>query len=252
MNEKNIKNYINSSSLGVYTKYIREVDGTRYLVKSGRGDSKSISVLEPVTECICYELAELMNIPCAEYFLEESDNKVLCVSKWFYDESKEYFYSTNKLMKIMNLSRNDLYSSLVNKMPLCRIDINNMIVFDYIVNNTDRHLKNFGFLMNNDSVRFAPLYDNGLSLGSDLDDEIIKEEKMEDLLLDCDYSKCFDTSNKKQLSLVDEFTLNLDIDYESVVLKYAGYFTDKRIQFILCLLKERIEEVKSWSSQNQN
>ncbi|MEG2656917.1 MAG: hypothetical protein RSA29_14575 [Clostridium sp.] len=47
MKENNIRNFINSSSLGVYTKYIEITDGQKYLVKSGRGDGKSkSSILE--------------------------------------------------------------------------------------------------------------------------------------------------------------------------------------------------------------
>ncbi|NFO15362.1 hypothetical protein FDB34_14360 [Clostridium botulinum] len=47
MEESNIRNFINSSSLGVYTKYIKIVDGQKYLVKSGRSDGKSkSSILE--------------------------------------------------------------------------------------------------------------------------------------------------------------------------------------------------------------
>ena len=74
LTNENIKNFINSSSLGVYTKYIIIKDNHKYLVKSGRGDrEKSCSMLEPVTECICYELANLMEVDCAEYELEEKD-----------------------------------------------------------------------------------------------------------------------------------------------------------------------------------
>lgn len=33
MEDMNIRNFINSSSLGVYTKYIKVIDGHKYLVK---------------------------------------------------------------------------------------------------------------------------------------------------------------------------------------------------------------------------
>lgn len=47
MEESNIRNFINSSSLGVYTKYIKIVDGQKYLVKLGRSDGKGkSSILE--------------------------------------------------------------------------------------------------------------------------------------------------------------------------------------------------------------
>ena len=74
MTSEDIKNYINSSSLGVYMKYIILINNEKYLVKSGRGENEGdSSILEPVTECICYELAKLMGIPSAEYYLEEKD-----------------------------------------------------------------------------------------------------------------------------------------------------------------------------------
>lgn len=253
MNDNDIKNFINSSSLGVYTKYIKVIDGHKYLVKSGRGDGrKKTSILEPVTECICYEIAKQMGIDCAEYLLKEKDGELLSISKWFYNENVEIFYSANKLMKISNITRENLYNKLINNIYGIQKDIDHMIVFDYIVNNTDRHLKNFGFLINGDRIRFAPIYDNGLALGSHLDDEEIEFEEIEDLLLDSDYAKCFDTSNKKQLELVKECTLNLDFDYEVIIKKYSKYLSEKRIKFIIELLKERIQEVKKCFFQNQN
>ena len=127
----------------------------------------------------------------------------------------------------------------------------NMIVYDYIVNNTDRHLKNFGFLEKNNRLRFAPIYDNGLALGSHLDDSELESENIDDLLLDSDYVKCFDTSNRRQLNLIDDYRLNIDIDYEAVVSKYSKYLSEKRVEFILKLLKERIEVVKKCSFLNQ-
>ena len=70
--------------------------------------------------------------------------------------------------------------------------------------------------------------------------------------MDCDYSKCFETSNRKQLNLIDECTLNINIDYKPIILKYSKYFSDKRIEFILNLLENRIGEVKKCFFQNQN
>ncbi|WLC75044.1 hypothetical protein KTC99_20340 [Clostridium estertheticum] len=87
-------------------------------------------------------------------------------------------------------------------------------------------------------------YDNGLSLGSHLDDDDLINEDMDDLLLDSDYAKCFESSNKKQLGLVDKYNLNIDIDFEQIIDKYKRYFSEKRIDFILKLLTERIKDVK--------
>ncbi|WP_077867171.1 hypothetical protein [Clostridium saccharobutylicum] len=79
----------------------------------------------------------------------------------------------------------------------------------------------------------------------------MESEDIEDLLFDCDYAKCFDTSNRRQLNLVDYYELNINIDYEFVVNKYSKYLSPKRIEFILELLKQRIEEVRKCCFQNQ-
>lgn len=242
---ENIRNFINSSSLGVYEKYIIIRDNHKYLVKSGRGSAeKESSILEPVTECICYELSKLMGMDCAEYTLEKRNGRLVSVSKWFYNEEEERFYSANRLMRILGISRENLYNKLVENFPNIKMNLNNMIIFDYIVNNTDRHLKNFAFLEKDDKLRFAPIYDNGLSLGSHLDDDDLINEDMDDLLLDSYYAKCFESSNKKQLGLVDKYNLNIDIDFEQIRDKYKRYFSEKRIDFILKLLTERIKDVK--------
>jgi hypothetical protein len=51
-----------------------------------------------------------------------------------------------------------------------------MLIFDVIILNTDRHFGNFGLLINNTTneiVSVAPIFDNGLSLFADaLDDDL--------------------------------------------------------------------------------
>lgn len=45
--------------------------------------------------------------------------------------------------------------------------IDDMIVFDYIIENKDRHFNNFGFIRNNNTgeiEKLAPIFDNGFSL----------------------------------------------------------------------------------------
>ena len=51
-------------------------------------------------------------------------------------------------------------------------DTSKMIVCDGLPANTDRHLRNFGFIRNTDTLewRFAPLFDSGNSLRYDKDE----------------------------------------------------------------------------------
>ena len=54
--------------------------------------------------------------------------------------------------------------------PRVKQDVDAMLQFDYLINNTDRHFGNFGFIRNVNTLEFqgvAPIFDNGNSLWFD-------------------------------------------------------------------------------------
>lgn len=74
-------------------------------------------------------------------------------------------------------------------------DLNAMTVFDYIINNEDRHLNNFGFIYNVETQCFekmAPLFDNGDSLWYKIKTSELLEKQV-------DISKCFELTNLAQI-----------------------------------------------------
>lgn len=136
----------NISSQGVYLKYDISEDSTKYLIKTGRLIGRYFSPLEPVSECMAYDIAKCLGVPCSEYILDTADisyndilykDVVVCKSKWFLDKDDE-FNSIRSLY--LNTKRSDLYNSIISDFPSQRLNIDNMIVFDFIINNTDRHL----------------------------------------------------------------------------------------------------------------
>lgn len=240
----------NSSSKGVLLKVFRN----GYLYKTGEFKKPVFSNLAPVTECICSEILDLMNIPHASYDLvpvvvKESSNwrrqEVLCCrSKLFTDFNISLIHTST-----LDKGKKD-YENIVNSLG-CKfqMDINNMILFDYLVNNTDRHHRNFGLLLNrtNGDLLFAPLYDHGFSLCSDFDEEYILNEDLDDILMDCDYSKLCCGCNREQLQYVKSYSCNLNFEYEDlfvIVSKYRKYFSDKRFLVILKLLEVRLENLR--------
>lgn len=59
----------------------------------------------------------------------------------------------------------------------CEEAYRRMLVFDALIFNTDRHLNNFGFLMDNETLKikgFAPYYDQNLSLFGNLSEDDFK------------------------------------------------------------------------------
>ena len=78
----------------------------------------------------------------------------------------------------------------------CISELNDLMVFDFIIENKDRHFSNFGFLVNNDTGEIkglAPIFDNGYSL---------LNFEMEEDLINYNYNKSmigtFDVDNKAQ------------------------------------------------------
>jgi len=69
----------------------------------------------------------------------------------------------------------DMLFRVLTKYDLCASFIQ-VIVFDALIANQDRHCDNWGVLVNRHGVHLAPIYDNGSSLGFQLTkDDVIKK-----------------------------------------------------------------------------
>ena len=99
-----------------------------------------------------------------------------CVSRNFLQED-EYFVSFKELLSLIpqptdNLvgfkSKLDYIDSVFQQTvgQSFRFELLKMLTLDVMFRNTDRHLSNFGIILApNGSIRFAPIFDNGLALG---------------------------------------------------------------------------------------
>ena len=81
--------------------------------------------------------------------------------------------------------------------------LHDMLVFDAVVCNTDRHFGNFGFLVDNETneiVAPAPLFDHGNSLfnfaGRDALASLEKLEAYAETMVPCVYDDFFETARK--------------------------------------------------------
>lgn len=120
-----------------------------------------------------------------------------------------------------------------------------LIKLDALILNEDRHFNNICLVKSGDKFRLAPVFDNGLSLLSDIDDyplnrylrENIKKVK----------SKPFSTSFRKQLSYFDNRLLKIDIEgFAESVRANEDVFTtteSKRSRQVLLYQLEKYEGV---------
>lgn len=154
---------------GSYAKcWVRESDGI-YLCKSGSATFE----LEPLSEYLASQLAEII---CNEYVSYDMDflhHKLVSKCRLFTDEH----FGLVKAGRVVTGGKS--IASLLDYFE--RIGSGNafrrMCIFDSLILNIDRHLGNFGVLMDNDSmevIRMAPVFDNNRSLCFDLDNDQLK------------------------------------------------------------------------------
>lgn len=112
---------------------------------------------------------KIMNIPCVDYWPLRLGDQTVCGCRSFVENDNMEFVNALQLQKeSIAKNKTDLRTTFIN-MGLGKF-LNDMMVFDFIIGNTDRHEKNFGVIRNPNTLEIisvAPLFDNGTSLGWD-------------------------------------------------------------------------------------
>ena len=151
---------------GYYAKcWVRESDGI-YLYKSG-SDTYEI---EPLSEFLACQLAEQICPQAVHYDLGFYHQKLISKCRLFTDEA-------HGLAKISDFpDRPNSVSGLLKLYEEFGAEdvLRHMFVLDALILNTDRHLGNFGFLFDNQTMEVkapAPMFDHNRSLLFDLDED---------------------------------------------------------------------------------
>ena len=175
----------------------------------------------------------------------EPQEILCCVSKNFLKEG-ETLVTFGKHYK----SYNDTitYDKLINDFPEFQEQINQTLIFDFIVNNIDRHFNNFVYIING-NIRYCPIFDNGLSLYSDLSLEDIKAiNKNKYMKKRYDKSKPFAKKHKSQIKLINKLpNINLNNtneDFKNIIKEYKNYLGNERVLAMCDLLEERVNYVR--------
>ncbi|CAM4083111.1 hypothetical protein L1N85_14980 [Paenibacillus alkaliterrae] len=242
-----------TGSKGELPKFI-ETGPTLTFFKAGAKQGDQYSKVEPVTEVICYEVGTLLGFDCVPYQLIWLDQEIFnskgqvlaCVSKSF--KKDNYIYITAEEILGSIDTETNIYQELIQISPSVKKSINKMVVFDYLFNNTDRHLNNFEFFFSTDSqIEMAPLFDNERSLLNEISLE--DDAEFEDRLL-YDSAKPFEYTHKEAIKLVDNFKeLGLDFTHEwpeivSLFDKHAALLNRSRLQLMKAIFVRRYNNVR--------
>lgn len=235
---------LTSTSKGMLYKCIGNVEGKKAFIKTGTKLRNRFSILEPVSEVITSEIIRKFNIECAVNTLSKMklpsfDEEVIV------NISEDFLQDNESLMSIRsilgNTSRENLYNKILDIIPKFKLDIDRMIVMDFLINNIDRHLRNFSVISKEGNVvKFAPLYDHGLCLYADIQDFELEQDDKEtwEMIDEC---KPFCESHYNQLELIGDVNLpkvSLEELFD-IIDKYKKHLSKYRVECIKYLLETR-------------
>lgn len=242
---------ISRTSIGILTKWQEVNDGIIYYTKTGTKDSLGeFSNLEPCSEIMAYRIASVFGFKdCVETKYRyvtindrgvSNDNVMVSYTRNFLEDNQSTSGLCNFFSKSELLS-DSLYNVFLSKFPNFRGKLDEIILFDFITLNTDRHLNNISFIVDvdNNIVKLAPIYDNGASLLSQLSYETLsKSSSIIDRKLKC---KPFNTDFYRQIKNIDITNISENIKYniQHISLDWNDIFLDLDIGL---LRKDKIKE----------
>jgi hypothetical protein len=184
---------------GMLPKCWRRRNGKVMLYK-GATSGFSNTGNEPYSEFLAYQIAEAMGLNAIAYNLSKWKGNLCSTCELF--TSKELSYMP--VGRIVTKGGMDAVREYMQKQGDEFVKaLNDMIVFDAIICNVDRHFGNFGFLVdtkNNKIKAPAPLFDHGNSLfnfaGKDDMENSSTLQSYVDTLMPCVYDDFIDEAKK--------------------------------------------------------
>lgn len=241
----------NNTTDGMVKKgWIIDKDNNRVLVKG----TYSISGLEPINEWLASRICKRLDLDYCNYTLDILRGQLVSKCKNFLTKDEEIISASD----IMNLEKNDnvsdyeRYVSILESHGIKDVKkkLSDMYIVDYLMLNTDRHMKNYGIIRNVKTLkweRITPIFDTGTSLQSDV--------TLPYLDFDNEEYKFFHSHNMTVNELVNYIKLEkydltkldgLKDEYKEVLEKYSDIIelNSKRLEKTVEGFGERIELLK--------
>ena len=184
---------------GMLRKCWRRQNGKILLYKGGT-EGASNTGYEPYSEFYASQIAEVMGIDAIPYGLSRWKNTLCSTCELFTSKEKSFVPIGGIVTQGGMTAVLQYYEKLGEDFVQSFYD---MLLFDAVICNTDRHFGNFGFLVETKTNRItapAPLFDHGNSLfnlaGSDCWENEKALEQYIDTLVPCTYDGFISTARK--------------------------------------------------------
>lgn len=224
------------------------VDGKRVLIKAGSNPFMQ----EPVNEVFGTRLHQRLGYKnYVSYRLQMENGIPYSVCENFIDTNTELVNAVSINRSMKKRSQFSSYHHFLNAcdnlgIPGMKEYIDYMLVFDYLMANTDRHFGNFGAVRNVETLEWigpAPVFDNGTSLWHDkLTKTINPFGEVE--------RKPFYAKESRQMELVTDFSwipfeelTNLKDDIREIFVP-TEFLDEERIEVLAEAVTCRVEELQ--------
>lgn len=184
---------------GMLPKCWRRKDGKILLYKGGTSGASNTGN-EPYSEYYAAQVAKVLGIKAIEYGLSQWKGELCSTCELF--TSKEYSFLP--VGRVVTSGGMKAVREYYEKLGQTFVDaLNDMLVLDAIIMNTDRHFGNFGFIVDNKTNKIvapAPLFDHGNALLNFAGRDDLESEKAlaeyANTLVPCVYDDFIGTAKK--------------------------------------------------------
>ena len=184
---------------GMLPKCWRRKDGKIILYKGGTSGASNTGN-EPYSEYYAAQVAKALGVNAIEYGLSKWKGELCSTCELF--TSKEYSFLP--VGRVVTSGGMKAVKEYYEKLGQTFVDaLNDMIVLDAIIVNTDRHFGNFGFMVDNKTNKIvapAPLFDHGNALLNFAGRDDLESEKAlneyANTLVPCVYDDFIGTAKK--------------------------------------------------------
>lgn len=170
--DKNVLRSPNNTTDGMLQKGWIIEGGKRVLVKG----TYTFNREEPFNEWLASQVCKRLGFPYCNYTIDFINNEKLVSKCENFVSSDEEIISAYDIYKSVKKPNNiNDYVHYINileqhNVPDARKNVASMFLVDYILMNTDRHMKNFGVIRNVNTLKWertAPIFDTGQSMQCD-------------------------------------------------------------------------------------
>ncbi len=161
---------------GMLPKCWRRLDGRIFLCKGGTTGASNTG-WEPYSEFYASQIAGLLGVDAVPYGISRWKG-ILCSTCELFTSKERSFVPVGRIVRSGGMQAvRDFYRGLGERFTRA---LDDMILFDALIFNTDRHYGNFGFLVDSRTNRIiapAPLFDHGNSLFNFAGPDALKDQK---------------------------------------------------------------------------